>query len=104
MKQDMYVILTSKPGQFRSELTEGLHAVESYDYAFCGRKRAHFVIAELGCPTRVRIVDETPPRVVNLVPTKFLEKFNTIEAARRELQALATSGGAQATLTRVPLP
>ena len=100
----MYVILTSKPGQFRTELTDGLQAVESYDYTYCGRKRAHFVIAELSLPTKVRIVDETPPMVVNLVPTKFLEKFKTIEGARRELEALASSGGREAALNRVPCP
>jgi len=52
----------------------------------------------------VRIVDETPPQVVNLVPTKFLEKFKTVEAARRELEALASSGGSEAALTRVQCP
>jgi hypothetical protein len=98
----MYVILTSKPGQFRTELVDGLQAVESYDYTYCGRMRAHFVIAQLDSPTKVRIVDETPPRVVNLVPTKFLEKFKTLEGARRELEHLAASGGNQAALTKVP--
>ena len=98
----MFVIVTSKPGQFHAELTEGLRAIEAYDYMVFGRKRAHFVIAELASPTKVRIVDETPPRVVNLVPTKFLEKFRTIENARRELESLATSG--QAVLTRVANP
>jgi len=38
-------------------------------------------------------VDETPPPVVNYVPTKFLEKFETVEGARRELQELAHAGG-----------
>jgi len=104
MMRGVFVILTSKPGQFHAEPTEGLRTVESYDYIFGGRKRAHFVIAELERPTRVRIVDDTPPEVVNLVPTKFLEKFQTIEAARQELEALARSGGAQAALSRVPLP
>jgi hypothetical protein len=97
----MFVILTSKPGQFRSEPTEGLQPVEAYDYSFCGRMRAHFVIAKLAQPTRVRIVDETPPLVVNLVPTKFLEKFDTVEGARRELEELASAGGAEFLLTRV---
>jgi hypothetical protein len=95
----MYVIVTSKPGQFHAELTEGLSAVESYDYVANGRTRARFVIAQLAAPTKLRIVDETPPQVVNLVPTKFLEKFQTIDAARRELETLASSG--QAVLTRV---
>src|ERR1043165_8077886 len=35
----MYVILTSRPGEFRTELGEGMEAVEVYDYVFCGRKR-----------------------------------------------------------------
>ena len=81
----MFVILTSKPGQFHTEIGEGMKPVEAYDYTFCGRKKARFVIAELEAPTRVRIVDETPPPVVNLVPTKFLEKFTTIERARQQL-------------------
>jgi hypothetical protein len=88
-----YVILTSKPGQFRTELTEGLEPLEAYDYLCFGRKRAGFVIARLATPTRIRIVDETPPQVVNYVPSKFLEKFETVERARRELQELAQSGG-----------
>jgi hypothetical protein len=97
----MYVILTSKPGEFRTEVVDGLQPVESYDYTFCGRKRAHFVIAELMAPTKVRIVDETPPLVVNLVPTKFLEKFRTVEGARHELEQLASAGGGDFVLTRV---
>ena len=96
-----YVILTSKPGEFRTEVIDGLEAVESYDYTFCGRKRAHFVIARIEAPTRVRIVDETPPPAVNLVPTKFLEKFDSVERARRELEALASGAGRDAVLTKV---
>ena len=42
----MYVVLTSKPGEFRTEITKGLTPVESYDYIFYGRKRARFTIAE----------------------------------------------------------
>ena len=88
-----YVILTSKPGQFRTEVTEGLEPLEAYEYLCFGRKRAVFVIARLAAPTRIRIVDETPPPVVNWVPTKFLEKFASLERARGELQDLAKSGG-----------
>jgi hypothetical protein len=97
----VFVILTSKPGEFRTEIGAELRPVESYDYSFCGRMRAHFVIAEITAPTKVRIVDETPPLVVNLVPTKFLEKFATVERARHELESLASSGGTDFVLARV---
>jgi hypothetical protein len=100
----VYVILTSKPGQFRTELGEGMRAVESYDYMFCGRRRAHFVIAELAGDVKVRIVDESAPREdaapVNLVPCKFLPKFDSVEKARHELEQLASFGALDVALVR----
>jgi hypothetical protein len=88
----VYVILTSKPGQFRTEPGEALQPVEAYDYLFCGRKRAHFVIALLTRDVRITIVDESIPPVVNHVPSKFLAKFETVEAARQELKSLTRFG------------
>ena len=93
-----HVILTSKPGQFRTETGAGLRPIEAYDYVFCGRVRAQFVIAELEQPTRVRVVDETEPPTVNLVPSKFLEKFGDLDAARAELRALCSFGRMDAQL------
>lgn len=86
----MYVILTSKPGQFRTEVGADLRPVEAYDYMFYGRLRARFLIAELSGETRVRLIDETEPVTVNHVPSKFLEKFQTVEGARRQLQHLCS--------------
>jgi len=88
----VYVILTSKPGQFRTELGPDLQAVEAYDYVFCGRKRAEFVIARLLRDAKIRIVDEAAAPVVNLVPSKFLPKFDSIEKARHELRQLVSFG------------
>ncbi|AOY95835.1 ferredoxin [Cupriavidus sp. USMAA2-4] len=88
----MYVILTSKPGQFRTEPVDGVVPVESYDYLFYGRRTTHFVIAELQRETKIRVVEETPPALVNHVPTKFLERFDTLEAARDALRRLASFG------------
>jgi hypothetical protein len=75
-------------------------AVESYDYLFCGRKRAHFVIAELAREVKIRIVEEATSPVVNLVPSKFLPRFATLEKARAELEQLAGNGAVNATLVR----
>ena len=55
----MYVILTSKPGQFRTEVASGLRPLESYDYLFYGETKAHFVIAELlEERTRIRVIED----------------------------------------------
>lgn len=86
----MYVILTSKPGQFHTVSADGMQPVEAWDYLLCGRLRAHFVIAELAGATRVTVIDETPPCVTNHLPIKFLEKFATIDRARRQLEQLAS--------------
>ncbi|WP_232788459.1 ferredoxin [Macromonas nakdongensis] len=94
----MYVILTTKPGQFRTEPGPDLQPIEAHDFVFYGRLRASFLIAQIGAPTRVRLVDETEPVTVNLVPSKFLEKFATLEGARRELQHLSPPGDAYAQL------
>jgi hypothetical protein len=97
----VYVILTSKPGQFRTELVAGLQAIEAYDYLFCGRKRAHFVIAELQDEVRIRIVEEDGRPVVNEVPSKFLPHFATLDQARAELRQLAGNGALDAALVRL---
>jgi len=83
-----FVILTSKRGLFRTEVGAGIEPVEAYDYLFCGQPRARFVIARLDGEPRITIVDEAPPPVVNVLPSKFLPKFPSVEAARGELEQL----------------
>ena len=73
----MYVILTSKPGQFRTEAVKGLRPTEAYDYVFYGHTKAHFVIAELlGERTNIRVIEDGTA-IVNDVPSKFLGKFES---------------------------
>jgi ferredoxin len=96
----MYVILTSKPGQYRSEPGTGMVACESYEYLFCGRLRARFLIAQAQGGARVRIVDETEGAAVNDVPAKFLPSFRLLEQARAELDHLTRFGDLDAVLVR----
>lgn len=96
-----YVILTDKAGQFRTELCAGLAPVESYDYLFYGKPRARFTIAVLQHPVRVALVEEAAPHVRNLVPSKFLPHFTSLQAARDELQQLVSFGRLDARLQRV---
>lgn len=89
----MYVILTTKPGQFRTEISDGVVPVESYDYFFYGNKRAQFTIAELlRDDARITIVEDEPPQITNSVPSKLFEKFGTREEALRELNTLTHYG------------
>ena len=99
----MFVLLTSRPGQFRTEPTDGMTAVEAYDYLFYGKATARFVIAELAAESRVRIREETPPGIVNLVSTRFLDKYATLEAARDALRQLASFGSMDIDLVPVPV-
>lgn len=90
----MYVVLTTKPGEFRTEMSPGVQPVETYDYIFYGRKRASFTIAKLADDgqARIRIVEDEPPQIENNVPCKLFEKFDTVEDARHELKTLTTYG------------
>lgn len=94
----MYVILTSKPELYHTDIADRAQIVESYEYHFYGRLRAVYDIARLDGETHIHIVEDQPPYVANTVRTKFLDKFDTLDEARQELQGLATFGSIRADL------
>lgn len=93
-----YVVLTSKPGQYRTEFTGKLTPAEAWDYIYCGRHLATFVIASLHGEARIRVVEESGDATVNDMPTRFLEKFSDRDAAFRALQVLVGTRHADAQL------
>lgn len=102
----MYVLLTNKFGEYRTELATGLTPVESYDYVFFGRKLANYTIAEMAGETtadilRIPIVEDEPPHIVNNVPSGLFPHFDTLDEARSELQTLTTFGHMDIRLERV---
>ena len=97
--EPVYVILTTKPGVFRTEAGDGADILETYDYVFYGRALAVFSIALLRRDIKLVVTEETPPYVVNHVPSKFLEKFASVDAARKELAHLTRFGSMESTLT-----
>lgn len=100
----MYIILTSKLGEYDARPDPGITPVEAYEYFFYNRKKADFTIAEVGVGRgRVNIVETGESGLTNSVPLKFFEHFNTVEAARAELEQLVTFGSIQARLERTPL-
>lgn len=94
----MYVILTSRIGEFHTEPGDGVIPVERYDYVFYGKTTARFVIASLERDAKVRVVEDAPPGIVNHVPTRFLPRFDTLDAARAELRQLAAFGNMEIAL------
>jgi ferredoxin len=97
----MYVILTTKPGVFKTEVTDGLTAVEAYDYILFGKRKAQFVIARIEGSPRIKIVEDEPPHVVNHVPSKFLQKYESIGAAYGELLQMAKFASTDASLEKI---
>lgn len=96
----MYIVLTSRPGEYRSEPTPGITPVETHDYYYGTRHVAAFVVAKLDGAARVKIIEDAPPHGENLVPTKFFEKFSSVAEALASLEALVGSEHAQARLSR----
>ncbi|MCE8033066.1 MAG: ferredoxin [Halomonas sp.] len=100
----MYIILTSKLGEYDARPGQGIAPVECYEYFFYGRKKADFTIAEVTADQgRVSIVETGEGGQTNSVPLKFFEHFDTLEAARAELEQLVTFGSIDARLERAPL-
>jgi hypothetical protein len=110
----MYVILTSKYGQFRTEAPGGIRPIEIYDYLFYGSRRARFEIielpeAELLREARIRIIDETSPGPgpgpgpgpINDIPARLLPRYASLEQARAELRHLTSFGRIATALERI---
>ena len=96
-----FVILTDKEGVFRTEPNPSLRPVEAYDYFFYGQYRARFTLAEVVQETRLRIAEVDAGSPVNLVPSRLLEHFDTLEAARKELSSLTSYGRMDTQLRKV---
>jgi hypothetical protein len=90
----------SKPGTYHSEVGPEAKVIESYEYRYCGKVKAIYWLVKLDGDTRIRITEDEPPHIVNSVPSKFLEQFDTIEEARAELKRLAEFGGQDAAMVR----
>ena len=97
----MFVILTGRPGVYRTDPGAGMRICETYEYLFCGRPRARYVIATLPEDVKIRVIDEGPPERVSHVPSKFLEKFATVDAARERLRSLVGFGELDTSLRKL---
>lgn len=99
----MYIITTSKVGEYTTEVGDGLTLVKQYDYFFYGKKRAEFHIVKVESQTaRVDITETGENAVKNTIPIKFFESFDNVLDATRELQHLAGSKSMDVALKERP--
>lgn len=94
----MYVVLTSKPGVYRTEPGVGTTLLKAYEYKFYGKTKAVFSIARIDEGARVTIIEEGEGGTVNNISTRQMEKFGSEQEAFNELEGLTRFGSIEAEL------
>ncbi|MCM3527711.1 hypothetical protein M4D56_01205 [Cytobacillus oceanisediminis] len=90
-----YIVLTNKD-TFQTILkNEGLKPVETYHFYFFDKLKAKYTIAEvLDENMKIQLYEEYEGKeYVNHIGVKFFERFETLEAAREELDEIVKASG-----------
>lgn len=90
-----YIVLTNKE-TFQTVLeNDGLEVVETYDFYFFEKLKAKYTIAKiLDKNIKIQLYEKYEGKeYVNKINVKFFEKFDTIEAAREELNEIVKASG-----------
>lgn len=90
-----YIVLTNKE-TFQTVLeNDGLEVVETYDFYFFEKLKAKYTIAKiLDENIKIQLYEKYEGKeYVNKINVKFFEKFDTIEAAREELNEIVKASG-----------
>jgi hypothetical protein len=88
-------VLTNK-NTFQTILkNDGIEPVETYDFYFFGDLKANYTIVKvLDENIKIQLFEKYEGKeYVNNISVKFFEKFDTIEAAREELQEIVKASG-----------
>ncbi|MDV2887455.1 hypothetical protein RYX45_19945, partial [Alkalihalophilus pseudofirmus] len=90
-----YIVLTNK-NTFQTILdNDGLEIVETYHFYFFEELKAKYTIAKvLDENIKIQLFETYEGKdYVNYINIKFFEKFDTIEAARNELNEIVKASG-----------
>lgn len=90
-----YIVLTNKE-TFQTILeNDGLKPVETYHFYFFNKLKAKYTIAEvLDENIKIQLFEEYEGKeYVNHIGVKFFERFETLEAAREELDEIVKASG-----------
>jgi hypothetical protein len=90
-----YIVLTNKD-TFQTILeNDGLEPVETYHFYFFDKLKSKYTIAKvLDENIKIQLFEEYEGKeYVNHIGVKFFERFETIEAAREELEEIVKASG-----------
>lgn len=90
-----YIVLTNKD-TFQTILkNDGLEIVETYDFYFFEKLKAKYTIAKiLDENIKIQLYEQYEGKeYINQISVKFFEKFDTLEAAREELNEIVKASG-----------
>ena len=90
-----YIVLTNKD-TFQTILdNDGLEPVETYHFYFFEQLKAKYTIAKvINENIKIQLFEEYEGKeYVNRIAVKFFERFDTIEAAREELNEIVKASG-----------
>ncbi|MGG1575823.1 hypothetical protein [Fictibacillus sp. NRS-1165] len=90
-----YIVLTNKDTYQTTVKGEGLEPVETYDFYFFDKVKATYTIAKVtNDNVKIQLTEHYEGReYVNQIRVKFFETFDTVEAAREELNELVAASG-----------
>lgn len=94
-KLGKYIVLTNKDTFQTSLENDGLEPVETYHFYFFDKLKAKYTIAKvLDEKIKIKLFEEFEGKeYVNHIGVKFFERFETIEAAREELNEIVKASG-----------
>ncbi|MEH7331755.1 hypothetical protein V7161_03895 [Neobacillus drentensis] len=94
-KLGKFIVLTNKES-FQTILeNDGLEPIETYHFYFFNQLRAKYTIAKvLDESAKIQLFEKFEGKeYVNHIAVKFFERFETIEAAREELNEIVKASG-----------
>lgn len=97
----MIVLVTNKPGVYRTELTPDMRTESAFEYMFYGECKAIFKIVETQGDGHVHIVEEQEPHYRSSIPVKLLPAYDDISAAERDIADLTRGHDDNIKLVRV---
>lgn len=92
---DKYIVLTNKE-TFQTKVdSDGLEAIETYNFYFFDKIKAKYTIAKvLDDSIKINLYEKYEGKeYVNNIRVKFFETFNTIKEAREELDEIVKASG-----------